>query len=64
MSLNKEIEEQDEIRQKAGEHSRAHYGAIELPGDRRVQVDAEAARERIAAMRKEREAAGQGDAIK
>ena len=59
MSQNKEIKEQDEIRQKEGEKSRAYYDSINLPGDREMQSDTEAARERVAAMKKERDAAQQ-----
>lgn len=61
MSLNKEIKELDEERLKEGEKSRAYYNSINLPGDR-VKGDAnEAARERVKAMKKERDDAEQHD---
>lgn len=59
MSLNKEIKEHEEIRLKAGEESRAHYQKLNLPGDRQMETDKEAARKRVEAMQKEREAAQQ-----
>jgi hypothetical protein len=64
MSLNKEIKELDAERLAEGEKSRAHYKALNLPGDRQMTVEAEAVRKRIAAMRKEREDAHQENPIK
>ncbi len=54
MSL-KEYEDLDKIRKEAGEKSRAHYKSLDLPGARNMNADAEAARKRIAEMKKERE---------
>ena len=54
MSL-KEYEDLDKIRKEAGEKSRAHYKSLDLPGSRNKNADAEAARKRIAEMKKERE---------
>jgi hypothetical protein len=59
MSLNKEIKELEEVRQKAAEQSRAHYQKLNLPGDRQMENDPEAARERVEKMLKEREDAHQ-----
>ena len=64
MSLNKEIKELDAERLAEGEKSRAHYNSLNLPGERVMSADAEAARKRIEAMRKEREAAQQDNPIK
>lgn len=64
MSLNKEIKELDAERLTEGEKSRAHYNALNLPGERVMSADAEAARKRIETMRKEREAAQQENPIK
>ena len=61
MSLNKEIEELDKIREEEGAKSREHYAKLDLPGDRNRDADADAARKRVEEMKKEREAAGQGD---
>ncbi len=54
MSL-KEYEDLDKIRKEAGEKSRAHYKSLDLPGARNTNVDTDAARKRIADMKKERE---------
>lgn len=59
MSL-KEYEDLKEIRLKAGEESRAHYKSVDLPGTRKKEGNSAAdVRARIAAMKKEREDAGQ-----
>jgi len=60
MSLNKEIEELDKERLAAGKKSREHYASLDLPGARVKKVEADAVRKRIAAMKAERDAAGQG----
>ncbi len=55
MSL-KEYEDLDKIRLEEGQKSRAHYNSVNLPGDRVKKIsDIEAARKRIADMKKERE---------
>ena len=62
MSLTNEYKKLDEERLADGEKSRAHYDSLNLPGDRvkSTQKDAaQAARKRIAEMKKEREDAGQ-----
>ncbi|MEL7222965.1 MAG: hypothetical protein AAGJ93_16705 [Bacteroidota bacterium] len=67
MSLNKEIKELDAERLAEGEKSRAHYNALDLPGQRVVttgSAETDAVRKRIAAMRKEREEAQQENPIK
>ena len=64
MSLNKEIEALNKERLEVGEQSRAHYNSIDLPGDRTMTVETLAVRKRIAAMKKEREDAGQENPIK
>jgi len=63
MSLNKEIEQLNEERLAEGKKSREFYAGNNLPGERNKEADADAARARIAAMRKEREAAGQENPI-
>ena len=62
MSLTNEYKKLDEERLEEGEKSRAHYNSLNLPGDRvksTTKDAAQAARERIAEMKKERDAAGQ-----
>lgn len=63
MSLNKEIKELNEERLAEGEKSRKFYDNNNVPGNRTLNADAEAARKRIAIMLKEREAAGQENPI-
>lgn len=63
MSLNKEIKELDEERLAEGKKSRDFYAGNNVPGVRTRDANAEAARARIAAMLKEREAAGQENPI-
>ena len=55
MSL-KEYEDLDKIRLEEGKKSREHYKSVNLPGDRVKKIDSiEAARKRIAEMKKERD---------
>ena len=55
MSL-KEYEDLDNIRLEEGKNSREHYNSVNLPGDRVKKIDSiEAARKRIAEMKKERD---------
>ncbi|WP_367391627.1 hypothetical protein [Lewinella sp. LCG006] len=64
MSLTNEYKKLDEERLAEGEKSRAHYNSLNLPGDRvksTAKDAAQAARERIAEMKKERENAGQAE---
>ena len=63
MSLNKEIKELNEERIAEGEKSRKFYAGNNVPGDRTMNANTAAARKRIAAMREEREAAGQENPI-
>jgi len=63
MSLNKEIKQLDEERLAEGQKSREFYAGNNVPGVRTKDANAEAARKRIAAMRKEREDAGQENPI-
>ena len=59
MSL-KEYEELKKIRLEEGEKSRAHYKSVDLPGTRKTEGNsASDVKARIAAMKKEREDAGQ-----
>ena len=50
MSLLKEYKELEAIRQAELEKSRAHYLKANVPGNRTMDVDAEAVRKRIAEM--------------
>lgn len=62
MSL-KEYEDLKKIRLEEGEKSRAHYKSVDLPGQRNKDTNdadsANAVKARIAAMKAEREDAGQ-----
>lgn len=59
MSL-KEYEELKKIRLEEGEKSRAHYKSVDLPGTRKKEGNSSSdVKARIAAMKKEREDAGQ-----
>jgi len=55
MSLTKEYEELDKIRLAAGEKSRAHYKSLNLPGDRTKKKETASVRDRVAALKADRE---------
>ncbi len=54
MSLD-EYKKLKEERLSEGEKANAHYKSVNLPGDRSMEKDTEALRQRIAEMKKERE---------
>ena len=55
MSTLKEYQDQEKDRQVVAGESDDHYKSVNLPGDRTMTVDTEGVRQRIAAMKVEKD---------